>query len=170
MRAPAGLSAGERADRVAAGAPHSWRLDVAAALRRTGKLSFAEQGRGRLACDPAAHGDVVLGRRDAPCSYHFCVTHDDAVQGVTLVTRGEDLLAATSIHRVLQAVMGWPEPEYCHLPLVTGPDGTRLSKRGGAGSLRAALPLLLPLPTGEGRGEGPADGTVPVGPSPNPLP
>ena len=165
-----GLSAGERAERIAAGTPHAWRLDVAAAMRRTGKLSFAEQGRGRLACDPAAHGDVVLGRRDAPCSYHFCVTHDDAVQEVTLVTRGEDLLAATSVHRLLQAVMGWPEPGYCHLPLVTGADGARLSKRGGAGSLRGGLSSLLPLPAGEGQGERPGVGTVPVSPSPNPLP
>ena len=65
------------------------------------------------------------------------MTHDDAVQGVTLVTRGVDLFQATSIHRLLQAVMGWPEPAYAHLPLLTGPDGRRLSKRDGADSLRS---------------------------------
>ncbi len=80
---------------------------------------------------------MVLSRRDAVGSYHLCVTHDDAVQGVTLVTRGRDLLAATDIHRVLQALMGWPEPGYAHLPLLAGPDGMRLSKRHGAESLRS---------------------------------
>ncbi len=131
------LSASERAGRIAAGQPHAWRLDTSLALRRTGPLSFAEEGRGRLPCDPAAHGDAVLARRDAPSSYHLCATHDDAAQGVTLVTRGSDLLAATSIHRLLQALMGWPEPGYAHRKLLAGPDGRRLSKRDGAQSLQA---------------------------------
>lgn len=131
------LSAAARLDRLAAGHPHAWRLDVTAALRRTGPLTFHDEFRGTLPCDPAAHGDVVLARRDAPSSYHLCVTHDDAVQGVSLVTRGEDLLAATSIHRLLQGLLGWPEPGYAHLKLVLAADGTRLSKRDGAATLRA---------------------------------
>lgn len=120
------------AERIAAGEPHAWRLDMARALARTGPLSFFEEGRGRLPCDAPAFGDLVLGRRDAPASYHLSVTHDDAVQGVSLVTRGKDLLAATSVHRLLQAVMGWPEPAYAHHALLAGPDGRRLSKRDGA--------------------------------------
>ena len=131
------LSASERAGRISAGQPHAWRLDTGLALQRTGPLSFAEEGRGRLPCDPAAHGDVVLARRGTPSSYHLCATHDDAAQGVTLVTRGMDLLAATSLHRLLQALLGWPEPGYAHRPLLAGPDGRRLSKRDGAHSLQA---------------------------------
>ncbi|WP_158746400.1 tRNA glutamyl-Q(34) synthetase GluQRS [Acidisphaera sp. L21] len=130
------LSPDERARRIESGAPFALRLDLAAACIRTGRLSFVEQGRGRVDCQPERFGDVVLSRRDAVGSYHLCVTHDDAAQGVTLVSRGTDLLAATDIHRVLQALMGWPEPEYVHLPLLTGPDGRRLSKRDGADSLR----------------------------------
>ncbi len=123
--------------RIAAGQSFALRLDVAASCARVGRLSFLEDGRGRVACHPEQFGDVVLSRRDAIGSYHLCVTHDDAAQGVTLVTRGADLFQATSIHRLLQAVMGWPEPEYAHLPLLTGPDGRRLSKRDGADSLRS---------------------------------
>ena len=124
------------ADRLAAGDPFALRLDLAAACARVGRLSFAEEGRGRIPCHPEQFGDVVLSRRDALGSYHLCVTHDDAVQGVTMVTRGADLLAATDIHRILQALMGWPEPAYAHLPLLTGADGRRLSKRDQADSLR----------------------------------
>jgi glutamyl-Q tRNA(Asp) synthetase len=119
------------------GQPHALRLDMQKALAAAGPLSFAAEGKGRIACDPARFGDVVLARRDAPASYHLCVTHDDAVQGVTLVTRGEDLEAATDIHRLLQTLMGWPEPQYHHLPLITDPNGRRLAKRDGAATLRA---------------------------------
>ena len=131
------LPAGEQARRIAAGQPHAWRLDAARALAGTGALSFTDEGHGRLPCDPLAFGDVVLGRRDAPASYHLAVTHDDAVQGVTLVTRADDLLPATAVHRLLQAVMGWPEPRYAHHPLLTDASGRRLSKRDGAPSVRA---------------------------------
>lgn len=131
-----GIPAGEGAERVAAGEAHALRLDNGEALRRAGPLSWFEEGEGRVACDAAAFGDVVLGRRDAPASYHLCVTHDDAVQGVTLVTRGEDLRAATSVHRLLQALMEWPEPRYAHHALLLGVDGRRLAKRDGAVGLR----------------------------------
>ncbi len=130
------LAETERHDRIAAGAPHAWRLDMAAAAERTGPLTFHEKGRGRLACDPLAFGDVVLGRKDIPASYHLCVTHDDALQGVTLVTRGEDLRPATSVHRTLQTLLGWPEPAYAHHPLLSDGDGHRLAKRTGAPALR----------------------------------
>ena len=118
------------------GRPYALRLDVARALAETGPLTWCEAGQGRLRCDPAAFGDVVLGRRETPASYHLCVTHDDAVQGVTLVTRGTDLLPATSIHRLLQALMGWEEPRYHHHPVLTDADGRRLAKRDAASTLR----------------------------------
>ncbi len=130
------LPPAEQARRIAAGAPHAWRLDTASALARTGPLWFTDAHRGRLRCEPMAFGDVVLARRDAPASYHLAVTHDDAAQGVTLVTRGDDLLGMTAIHRLLQALMGWPEPAYAHHPLLTDQAGRRLSKRDGAPSVR----------------------------------
>ena len=131
------LGAVERAERLAAKLPYAWRLDMHAALGRTGPLSFYEDGEGRLPCDPGAFGDVVLGRKDAPASYHLCVTHDDAVQEVTLVTRAVDLRPATAVHRLLQALLGWPEPGYAHHPLLLGADGRRLAKRDNAPALRA---------------------------------
>ena len=127
----------EAARRIAAGVPHAWRLDMGRALAETGPLSFHEAGQGRRPADPAAFGDVVLGRRDAPASYHLAVAHDDAAQGVTLVTRGEDLRPAASVHRLLQALMGWPEPLYAHHPLLADATGRRLSKRDGALAVRA---------------------------------
>ncbi len=132
-----GMDPALAAARVAAGAPHALRLDVARALECTGPLGFHDQRLGPRGCDPLAQGDVVLARKDVPASYHLCVTHDDAVQGVTLVTRGEDLLEATDIHRLLQALMGWPEPAYAHHALVLGADGRRLAKRDLAPTLRA---------------------------------
>lgn len=130
------LSDDERAARLARGAEHALRLDMARALATAPALSFAEEGRGRLRCDPARFGDVVLARKDAPASYHLCVCHDDALQGVTLVTRGEDLRPATDLHRLLQWLMGWPEPAYAHHRLLTDASGRRLAKRDGAATLR----------------------------------
>ena len=124
------------AARVAAGAPHCWRLHTARAQREVGPLGYEEDGVGWAACDPAAFGDVVLARKDCPGSYHLCVTHDDWVQGVTLVTRGEELRAATAIHRLLQSLMGWPAPRYAHHALLTNAAGAKLSKRSGAETLR----------------------------------
>jgi glutamyl-Q tRNA(Asp) synthetase len=88
-------------------------------------------------CYPERFGDVVLARRDVPASYHLCVTHDDAAQGVTLVTRGEDLQPATDLHRLIQTLMGWPEPAYAHHRLRVDAHGRRLSKRDNAATLRA---------------------------------
>jgi glutamyl-Q tRNA(Asp) synthetase len=132
------LSADARAARIAVGAPHAWRLDMARALDATpGVLAVNELGHGRVVCRPALFGDVVLARRDAPASYHLCVTHDDAAQGVTLVTRGEDLRPATDLHRLLQALFGWPVPDYAYHRLLTDDSGRRLSKRDSAASLRS---------------------------------
>ena len=123
--------------RIAAGRPYALRLDTARALAETGPLAFTDLIHGRRRCTPAAQGDVVLARKDIPASYHLCVTQDDAEQGVTLVTRGDDLLEATDIQRLLQALMGWPEPLYAHHGLITDAEGRRLAKRDQAPTLRA---------------------------------
>jgi glutamyl-Q tRNA(Asp) synthetase len=130
------LSRSEGADRIAAGQQFALRLDMAAALRLVGPLTYHEEREGQVQCHPERFGDIVLARKDAPASYHLCVTHDDALQGVTLVTRGEDLRPATDVHRVMQALMGWAEPAYAHHPLVTDESGRRLAKRDRAATMR----------------------------------
>ncbi len=130
------LDAAERAARRATVPDYALRLDVAAALRRTGPLCWREDGR-VVKADLAALGDVVLARKEVPTSYHLAVTVDDAVQGVNLVTRGADLFAATHVHRLLQALLGLPTPRYRHHPLLTDGQGRRLAKRDGALSVRA---------------------------------
>jgi len=124
------------AEKLAAGAPHAWRLDMQSALAGAGDLRFFELAEGWIEANPAPFGDVVLGRRDVPASYHLCVTHDDALQGVTLVTRAHDLKPETHLHVLLQHLMHWPTPAYAHHPLLTGPTGARLSKRDGAVPIR----------------------------------
>ena len=132
------LSDAERTRRLQAGERHAHRLDMARALTwAAGTLTFEEVGEGVITCRPERFGDVVLARKDAPASYHLCVTHDDATQGVTLVTRGEDLKPATDLHRLLQALMGWRAPRYGHHRLLTDPAGRRLAKRDQAMTLRA---------------------------------
>jgi len=131
------LSLDERNARLASGAPHAWRLDVSRALEGAPPLYFFDEGAGETLARSENCGDVILGRRDAPASYHLCVTHDDAEQGVTLVTRGEDLREATHVHRLLQHVMGWPVPLYAHHGLIMDAAGRRLAKRDGATSLRS---------------------------------
>jgi glutamyl-Q tRNA(Asp) synthetase len=132
-----GLSASERAERIDAGENHAWRLDWAEAARRSGPLTWHDRARGDITANPAIAGDVVLARKDTPTSYHVAVTHDDHLQGVTLVTRGQDLFEATHVHRLLQAVMGWDVPEYHHHTLLAGPDGKRFAKRDKAVTLAA---------------------------------
>ena len=124
------LSAGERERRAAE--PHAWRLDTARAMRVAGPLAWYDQGARRVVAEPEIYGDVVLARKDAPTSYHLAVTVDDAAQGVTDVVRGEDLFAATHVHRLLQALLGLQPPRYHHHAVITGPDGKRLAKRSGA--------------------------------------
>jgi glutamyl-Q tRNA(Asp) synthetase len=131
------LTAGERAARAGAGQPYALRLDAAAASRLTGPLTWQEEGRGAVTVDPGKLGDAVLARKDVAASYHLAVTVDDALQGVTLVTRGEDLFQATHLHRLLQALLGLAAPSYKHHILLTNADGRRLAKRDGAFALRA---------------------------------
>lgn len=120
----------------AAGEPHAWRLDMKRALAEVHTSLTADLDGEIQTLDPSPFGDVVISRRDSVGSYHFCATHDDAIQGVTLVTRADDLSPAAALHRLLQALMGWPTPRYLHHKLLTGPDGTRLSKRHAAATLR----------------------------------
>lgn len=129
------LDPAARADRLARGDNHAWRLDVARAARTVGSLRFIDHGRA-VDAHPSLLGDVVLARKDTPASYHLAVVHDDHVQGVTLVTRGEDLLHATHVHRLLQAVLGYDPPDYAHHALLRAADGRRLAKRDGAAALR----------------------------------
>ncbi len=143
-----GLDRQEAAARRAAGEPHALRLDLAKAMSLAGPgLAFTELGagpageRGTIVVDPAPFGDVVLARKDAPASYHLAVVVDDAAQGVTLVTRGEDLFASTHVHRLLQALLDLPVPRYRHHRLIRDEAGRRLAKRDaarGLASLRAA--------------------------------
>jgi glutamyl-Q tRNA(Asp) synthetase len=129
------LPPAKRAARIAAAEPFALRLDMAAANRPN--LTYQEQSEGHIQCYPEKFGDVVLARKDAPASYHLCASHDDAAQGVTLVTRGIDLKAATDLHRLLQALMGWPTPAYAHHPLLLDQAGKRLAKRDNAVTLRS---------------------------------
>ena len=131
------LSPDEREALAEAGEPHALRLDMAKAVDAVGPLTFEDRARGHIVVEGLGCGDVVLARKDAPTSYHLAVTVDDAIQDVTLVTRGEDLLHATHIHRILQALLGLPEPEYWHHGLLTGADGKRFAKRDLSLTLQA---------------------------------
>src|SRR3569833_1050329 len=129
------LPAEEARQRVAAGENHALRLDIAKAAAQVGPLSFCEQGH-RHAVDPFRFGDIVVARKDMPTSYHLAVVVEDAFQNVSLVTRGEDLLPATHIQRLLQALLKLPEPRYAHHPLVLDENGKKFSKRDGAVALQ----------------------------------
>lgn len=136
------LSAEERSARIDAGMAFALRLDAAEAMRvmkaRTEKpLTWLEVEAGEQTADSAFHGDVVIARKDTPTSYHLAVTVDDAIQGVTLVTRGLDLMPATYIHRMLQALLELPVPRYHHHRLITDAAGQRLAARDKALALRA---------------------------------
>jgi glutamyl-Q tRNA(Asp) synthetase len=122
--------------RMAAGESYALRLDVDKAAALTGPLTFLEQGH-RHSVDPLRFGDIVIARKDMPTSYHLAVVVDDAHQQVSLVTRGEDLLSATHIQRLLQALLKLPEPAYAHHPLVLDESGKKFSKRDGAVSLES---------------------------------
>ena len=116
--------------------PHAWRLNMGRALSLVdAPLTFRDDHAGTVIANPAAHGDVVLARKDAPSSYHLASVVDDAASGVTHVVRGRDLLDATHVHRLLQALLGLPVPQYRHHALIAGPDGRRLAKRDGAATL-----------------------------------
>ncbi|MFN3879294.1 MAG: tRNA glutamyl-Q(34) synthetase GluQRS [Brevundimonas sp.] len=130
----------EEARLLASGAPFAWRLSLDRAREALGDavwtgLGFVEEGEGPngetglIAVDPEAAGDVVLARKDTGVAYHLAVTHDDALQGVSHVIRGQDLFEATHVQRLIQTLVGWPAPVYRHHRLLTGPDGRRYAKR-----------------------------------------
>lgn len=123
------------AERLASGMPHCWRLDMQRVQDLIGCPTWHDMHRGTQRCVPTAYGDVVLARKDFPASYHLAVVVDDAAQGVTHVTRGEDLFESTHIHRALQAVLGLRVPQYCHHFLLRDNEGKRLAKRDGARSI-----------------------------------
>lgn len=137
------ISPEERAQRIASGMPYALRLDSRKAAVRVDALNFVEQGHGpggeegTIAVDPFLFGDVVLARKDIPASYHLAVVVDDAHQGVNLVTRGNDLFAATHVQRLLQALLCLPEPRYAHHRLVLDEAGRKFSKRDAAVTLRS---------------------------------
>ncbi len=130
----------EEARLLSEGRPFAWRLSLDRAREALGgaawdALSFIEEGSGpdgetgRTKARPETAGDVVLARKDAGTAYHLAVTHDDALQGVSHVIRGQDLFEATHIQRLIQALMDWPAPVYRHHRLLAGPDGRRYAKR-----------------------------------------
>jgi glutamyl-Q tRNA(Asp) synthetase len=131
----------ERRRRMESGAPYALRLDMSAATAQAGPLTWRESGprseTGMVAAQPQMWGDVVLGRKETPTSYHLAVVIDDARQGVTDVVRGEDLLWSTSVHRLLQALLGLPAPNYHHHRLILDAHGQKLSKSTRATALRA---------------------------------
>lgn len=136
------LSPDERRGRIAAGEPYALRLDMERAIARTGALTWIESGTGpggetgTIAAEPEAWGDVVLARKEMPTSYHLSVVVDDALQGITHVVRGQDLFRSTSVHRLLQALLGLPQPGYTHHRLILDSDGRKLSKSTRATALR----------------------------------
>jgi glutamyl-Q tRNA(Asp) synthetase len=127
----------ERRQLMAAGAEFALRLDAAKAAAIAGAYSFRDARHGDVEGDPLLFGDVVIARKDTPTSYHLAVTVDDHLQGVTLVTRGEDLFPATHVHVLLQRLLGYATPGYAHHRLLTDPDGRRFAKRDRALTLRA---------------------------------
>lgn len=134
---PAAIAELKRSD-----APMALRLDMVEAIKRGGGLTWTELGAGPagetgiVAARPEAWGDVVLARKETPTSYHLSVVIDDALQGVSHVVRGQDLFWSTSVHRVLQQLLGLPQPVYRHHPLVLDSTGAKFSKSAGSTSLR----------------------------------
>jgi glutamyl-Q tRNA(Asp) synthetase len=132
----------DRQARMAGGEPYAIRLDVDKAMDWTGALHWREAGTGPagesgdIAADPATWGDVIVGRKDTPTSYHLAAVVDDALQGVTDVVRGQDLFWSTSVHRVLQALLDLPAPAYRHHRLILNADRRKLSKSTAATGLR----------------------------------
>jgi glutamyl-Q tRNA(Asp) synthetase len=132
------LDADKRQKRLASGDAYALRLDVNQALQLIGTpLTFTELSLGEIIANPTIFGDVVLARKDTPASYHLAVVVDDALQGITLVTRGEDLLSATHLHRLLQHLLHLPVPRWHHHRLITDEAGKRLAKRDDARSLKS---------------------------------
>jgi glutamyl-Q tRNA(Asp) synthetase len=136
------LASEERTRLLQSGVPYALRLDMAAACARVGQLNWIERGEGpegesgNLVANPAAWGDVIVARKEMPTSYHLAVVVDDALQSVTEVVRGQDLFWSTSVHRLLQTLLGLPQPVYRHHRLIRDAAGQKLSKSTDATGLR----------------------------------
>lgn len=131
------LSVGEQEEQIASGAPYAFRLDMEKALASAGKpLYWTDRAKGEQRATPEILGDVVLARKDVDTSYHLSVTLDDHLQGITLVTRGEDLFYASHLHRLLQELLGLNVPEWHHHPLLLDEEGKRFAKRNNAVTLQ----------------------------------
>jgi glutamyl-Q tRNA(Asp) synthetase len=136
------LSPEQRGRLIAEGVPYALRLDMAAACALVKRPGWTERGEGpegehgSVAARPEVWGDVILARKETPTSYHLSVVIDDALQGVTEVVRGRDLFWSTSVHRLLQSLLGLPEPAYRHHPLLLDASGQKLAKSTGATGLR----------------------------------
>jgi glutamyl-Q tRNA(Asp) synthetase len=136
------MAEGEREARLAQGEPYAIRLDMISAMEWAGRLRWSETGTGpggetgEVVADPAAWGDVILGRKDTPTSYHLSVAVDDALQGVTHVVRGQDLFWSTSVHRLLQELLGLAAPVYHHHRLMLDAEGRKLAKSTQSTGLR----------------------------------
>ena len=126
----------EHKDKLDAGMPYAVRLKTDKAINLVGPLTWVDIDVGKQVARPEIFGDVILARKDTPSSYHLAVTIDDAIQNITLVTRGHDLFEASHIHRLIQALLGLPTPEYRHHRLIIGPDGKRLAKRNKVPTIR----------------------------------
>jgi glutamyl-Q tRNA(Asp) synthetase len=126
------LTEAERLEKLRSGMSHAWRLDSRKAAALTGPLSFRDLRFGEIGVDPGLLGDVVLARKDIGTAYHLAVVVDDAFQAISHVTRGEDLLESTHVHRQLQVLLGLPGPVYLHHRLVLDETGKRLAKRDDA--------------------------------------
>jgi glutamyl-Q tRNA(Asp) synthetase len=131
------LARDEQEEKLRSGVPHAWRLDTGRAAALTGPLTFRDLRFGEIPVDPGLLGDVVLARKDIGTAYHLAVVVDDAFQEITHVTRGEDLLSSTHVHRQLQTLLGLPAPLYLHHQLVLDEAGKRLAKRHDALSIRS---------------------------------
>ena len=131
------LTAAEREELIEKGQVPALRLDMAAAFRRTGFIEWKDHEKGKVRSDPRVHGDIVLARKDIKTSYHLSATIDDHLQGITLVTRGEDLAGVTDIHRLLQEILNLNEPEYLHHKILKDKRGKKLSKRSSSTSIQS---------------------------------
>ena len=152
----AGTCRGQHVDPAGA----AWRLDMARAVALAGALEWVDAVAGPQVAQPEMFGDIVLVRRDAPASYHLAATLDDATDGITLVTRGADLFAASHVHRLLQALLGLPVPRWHHHPLLVEADGRKLAKRRGSPGL---ADLRLGGADGRALAETLRQGTLPTG-------
>lgn len=126
------LDPSERRERLDSGQPYALRLDMLAAIAQAGSLTWRDLEAGTKTARPEIFGDVVLARKDTPTSYHLAVVWDDALQGISLVTRGHDLFEASHVHRLLQALLALPVPDYRHHRLLTDAEGRRYAKRDKA--------------------------------------